>query len=60
MYLASGTYDIPASLIVGVSVLVSLKTSLLTNLQLIKVEKDGFVPSFGQFFILLSNLFYTV
>ena len=55
-----GSFDIPASLIVGVSVLVSLKTSLLTNLKLVKVEKDGFVPSFGQFFIVLSNLFYTV
>ena len=60
MYLASGSFDIPAWLIVGVSVLVSLKTSLLTNLKLVKVEKDGFVPSFGQFFIVLSNLFYTV
>jgi hypothetical protein len=47
-------------MVLAFSILISLKTVLLSNLNLIKIEKEDFLPSTGKILLLLSTVLFTV
>ena len=53
-------YELPAELILTVSIILSLKTVFMSNLNFISVQKENFVPTTGKIPVVLSSVFSTV